>query len=34
MIQGEAGGMKQLKLWMFLSASLWDLTHLKENKSV
>ena len=34
MIQGEAGCMlKQLKLWMYGSASLWDLTHLKD-KSV
>ena len=33
MIQGEAGFMKQLKLWMFLICFALDLTHLK-GKSV
>ena len=30
MIQGKAGCMKQLKLWMFLSDLLWELIHLKD----
>ena len=34
MIQGEVDCMKQLKLWLFCSVSLWDLTHMMDESAV